>query len=156
MKPTLRISVLVSRLVIVCGVFASGSMARADSWDNKDGVCSNRMLRGDYGVTIEGQILAGPKAGPVRGVSMVHFDGRGEMRQVDHVVINGVPPPGEWSPASGTYTVNSDCTGKATLMFTDGRPPINMKLVVINLGKGIYTVTSELNIAATSIGTRVE
>lgn len=156
MKPILRNSMRVSRLVIICGVFASGPMAWADFADSNDGVCSNRMLRGDYGFTIEGQILGGPKAGLIRGVALTHFDGQGKLSQVDHVLDNGIPPAVEWNPAIGSYTVNPDCTGKIQLVFSDGRPPINQNFVVVNWGKTIYTVVSDAGTAIVGIGTRVE
>jgi hypothetical protein len=151
-----RVSVRAGQLVVVCGMFALASGVRAQGMDSVDGPCSNRTLRGDYGFTIEGQILIGPKAGLIRGVVMTHFDGRGNLSQVDHVLDNGAPPPVEWSPAIGTYTVNSDCTGTLQLTFTDGRPPINQKLVVVSQGKQVRTVVSDAGRAITAIGTRVE
>jgi hypothetical protein len=156
MKPTLRISMVVSRLLIAGGVFVLGSMARADGTDSNEGSCSNRTLRGDYGFTIEGQLLLGPNAGLVRGVAMTHFDGRGNLTQVDHVLDHGVPPVTEWTPATGTYTVNPDCTGKSQLLFNDGRPPINMNFVVVRQGKEIRTVVSNAGSAVSSVGTKVE
>jgi hypothetical protein len=81
---------------------------------------------------------------------MTHFDGEGILRQVDHVVVNGVPPAIEWSTGSGPYTVNPDCTGTAQINFTDGRPPVNLHLVVVRQGAEIHTVV-DVN-AATSIG----
>jgi hypothetical protein len=124
--------------------------------ESTDGPCSNRTLRGDYGFTVQGQILTGPRAGPIRGVALTHFDGQGNMSQVDHVLVNGLPPAIEWSPANGTYTVNPDCTGKAQFTFTDGRSPTNLNFVVVKQGKEIYTVVADADRATISIGTKVE
>lgn len=158
-KQSLGIPILASVLTIflaVSGVLLSGLPTRAqpttitgNEW--ADGACSNRTLQGDYGFAIEGQFLAGPRAGQqLRGVAMTHFDGEGNLRQVDHVVVNGVPPAIEWSPGNGPYTVNPDCTGTAQINFTDGRPPVNLHLVVVRQGGEIHTVV-DAN-AATSIG----
>ena len=158
-KHRLGIPIIAGVLTIslgVLGVLVSGPPTRAQSTtitgnDGADGTCSNRTLQGDYGFAIEGQFLAGPRAGQqLRGVAMTHFDGEGNLRQVDHVVVNGVPPTIEWSPGSGPYTVNPDCTGTAQINFTDGRPPVNLHLVVVRQGREIHTVV-DAN-AATSIG----
>src|SRR5579862_1953570 len=48
--------------------------------------CSNRTLSGNYSFTVEGQILG---VGPVNGVAETHFDGAGNLTQVDFVVHAG-------------------------------------------------------------------
>ncbi len=95
--------------------------------------CSNRTLFGDYGALIEGTILGLDL--PLRTLMMAHFDREGGLTEVDHVVINGVPPVAEeeWRPATGTYTVNPDCTGSAVI--NTGNPPIPLHFVVVNRGK---------------------
>jgi hypothetical protein len=74
----------------------SGASARAQSPDSAEpegnGPCTNAILKGEYGFTITGQILAGPAAGPVAGVAMTFYDGQGKLDQVDHVFHNGKPP----------------------------------------------------------------
>ena len=119
---------------------------------NKDG-CSVATLHGDYGSTISGQIIGGPAPGPVNGVALTTFDGHGGLIQTDFVVKSGAPAgpldafrTGE----SGTYSVNSDCTGTATIHFPDVTPPqeIVLMLVVVNHGRGIRTVVSALYVGA--------
>src|SRR4026209_622830 len=73
--------------------------------------CSNRTIRGDYGFAIGGTIFAGPNQLLLRGVAMTHFDGEGNLSQVDFTTRNGVPVSSDWRPAAGTYEINSDCTG---------------------------------------------
>ncbi len=118
--------------------------------------CSNGMLNGDYAFTITGQILAGPTAGPVSGVAMTHFDGAGNVTQVDYVAHNGVLPAEEWRPATGTYTVNGDCTGTYQLIFTDGSPAINAHFVLGKLGREIQSVVSNKGTAIMGKGMKVE
>src|SRR5262245_14646755 len=116
-------------------------------------ICSNRTLRGDYGFDISGTVLAGPKAGLVRGVAMTHFDGHGNLSQVDFVTINGIPGGPDWRPATGTYDLNPDCTGTAELVFSDGSPTLHLWLVVADHGRQILTVVAGNATGAT--GTKV-
>jgi hypothetical protein len=150
-KQSLRISI-VSPLLIFCGVLLSGSSACAQSADQ---TCSNRTLSGHYGFAIEGVASLGSQVGVLRGVAMTHFDGEGHLSQVDHVVVNGAPPLTEWSPGSGTYSINPDCTGTATINFPDGRSSVQLSLVVAREGREIHTVVNNPGIGefyGTSIG----
>ena len=137
-------------LMIAVGMLGSVPMVRAESGD--DAACSNRILRGDYGFAVEGAIIG---FGPLRGVAMTHFDGAGKLRQVDHVVVNGIPPAVDWNPGTGTYTVNADCTGTAQINNVQG-PQINLRFVVVREGKEIHTVVNDPGYATTSVGIKVE
>jgi hypothetical protein len=75
------------------------------------------------------------------GVAMTEFDGNGGLSQIDTVTINGVVVADfTHTPATGNYTVNSDCTGTFTINFTDGRPPVVANFVVVGDGSEIDTV----------------
>ena len=154
-KSISRISMVATPMIIICGLLASGGSAMAQS---DVGRCSNQTLFGHYGFSIEGVIPAGPGVTlPLRGVAMGHFDGQGNLTQhVDHVVVNGMPPPQEWTPGSGTYTVNPDCTGTLVINIP-GSPfsPVKLHLVVVRQGKEIRTVV-DAGSATTSIGIKVE
>jgi hypothetical protein len=113
--------------------------------------CSDRTLDGDYGFTIEG-LLAIPGPGiQVRGVALQHYDGHGNLTNLDHVVIDGVPQSVGWRPASGTYSVNSDCTGTATINFPSPNPPLDLFFVVVKNGKEIRQVVNGNAIIATGV-----
>jgi hypothetical protein len=116
--------------------------------------CSNATLRGDYGFDINGTILAGPKAGPLRGVAMTHFDGQGSLNQVDFVTNNGVPGGTEWRPATGTYEIDEDCKGTAEIVFSDGSPNLQLRLVVVDRGREIFTITESNPTGSTGIRVR--
>ena len=141
--------------VIVCSLLVSGASAMAQSavTQSIERRCSDRTLFGNYGFALEGEIL-GPGI-QFRGVVMQHYDGRGNLRQVDHVVTNGMPPAEEWTPGKGTYTVNPNCTGTAVINVP-GNPlsPINLHFVVVKGGKEIRQVV-DAN-AATAVGIKVE
>ena len=140
--------------VVACGL---ASPALADSGPQP---CSNRTLNGNYGFTIEG-ILGIPGAQlppglglPIRGLAMAHYDGRGNFTQVDHVVVAFEPASGDWTPGSGTYSVNPDCTGTAVLNSPEDPGPITLHFLIVREGKEIRQVV-DAN-AVTAIGEKVE
>lgn len=129
--------------------------------------CSDATLTGDYAFTITGTILAPPAAsGPLAGVALTHFDGQGNMTQVDHVVHNGALPVEEWRPGKGPYHVNSDCTGSMTIAPEPSDPQDNsaallLEFVIGGHGTVIHTVVSGTPVPSpfsaviTSTGTKV-
>jgi hypothetical protein len=76
---------------------------------------------------------------------MGHFNGAGDVTFRDHVIFNGNPPPeqgDQWREASGTYEVNSDCTGRFSVDTAPGFPPIVVYFVVVKRGTEIHGVTN--------------
>jgi hypothetical protein len=126
-------------------VTANGSRHRRE--------CSNDTLRGDYGFSVDGQILAGPRTGLLRAVAMTHFDGDGDLSQVDFATINGIPTGTDWRPGTGTYEINENCTGTAQINFTEGSPSLHLRLVVVDEGREVRTIV-EGN-ATGSVGIKV-
>jgi hypothetical protein len=124
----------------------------ADSLSRSHVECSNRTLRGDYAFVIDGTILTAPSPLLLRGVAMTHFDGNGNLSQVDFVTLNGVAGGADWRPATGTYEIDPDCTGKAQIIPV-GAPPLNLRLVVGDRGRQLWTVV--IGNATGSTGTRV-
>jgi hypothetical protein len=119
-----------------------------------EGGCSNRTLRGSYGFDVDGQILPpGAPALILRGVAMTQFDGAGNLSQVDHATLNGLPRWAGWRSAVGTYDVNPDCTGTAQIIPSDGSPVLNLHLVVFDRGRQVRTVVD--GNATGSLGVRV-
>lgn len=136
MKSISRISMLATPVIIVCGLLASAPLALADT---EDGACSNRTIQGDYGFAVEGLILPAPGVTvPVRGLHMTHFDGKGNLTQVDSILLNG-GPISDWTPVIGTYHINADCTGTMLLHPSNGGF-VNLRMVVVRQGKEIHAV----------------
>ncbi len=104
----------ISRILLVMALAAS-SVVTAHARE-----CADSTIKGTYAFTIHGQILT--PGGPllVDGIAKTTFDGDGELTQVSAVAINGNIPL-IWSPSTGTYTVNADCTGTMTLISTKAR-----------------------------------
>jgi hypothetical protein len=146
-------------LFMVMGAVAFGALVEAQSEDRfgerASARCSNRMLRGHYGFSIEGTILAGtPNAFLVRGVAMTHFDGDGNLTQVDFTTRNGAPLTPDWRPGAGTYEINPDCTGTAQIIQSDGTPSVNLRLVVVDRGRQVLNTV--VGNSTSSIGIRVD
>ena len=116
-----------------------------------DAECSNQTLRGDYAFVIDGTIVTAPTPLLLRGVAMTQFDGDGNLSQVDFVTLNGAGGP-DWRPATGTYEIYPDCTGEAQIIPV-GAPPLNLRLVVGDRGRQVWTVV--IGNATGSTGTRV-
>jgi len=146
---------VVTHVVLAFGLLAFGATVVGQSSSTpvrsseSSGRCSNRTLDGSYGFLLDGTILGSNL--PLRGVVMQNYDGRGNITQVDHVVTAGGPPPQEWTPGTGSYTVNSDCTGAAVLHTVTG--DVNLHFVVVNSGKQINQVV-DAN-AVTAVGNKV-
>ena len=140
-KSVSRILMAAIPIVMTACFMLTGASARAQSDTARSGNrrCSNRSLLGDYGFVVEGLVLPAPGVAlPGRGVTMTHFDGEGNLTQVDSLIING-SPVSDWSPVTGTYHVNANCTGTMNLLPSAGGF-VNLRIVVVKQGKEIHTV----------------
>jgi hypothetical protein len=142
-------------------VFAGLMTTAAGMAQSTSPACNDELIKGNYGFTIEGTKLGGlGPIGPQVGVAMTQFDGEGRLAQIDTVTIDGkVVADFTHPPATGAYTVNSDCTGSFTIEFKDGRPAVVANFVVVANGSEIDTVVvsaggSQGLLATRSIGRR--
>jgi hypothetical protein len=142
-KKTTVLWLVTMSAVLTFGVSAMGQQAAARQGNAG---CTNQTLFGDYGVQIEGTLLA--PNWPLRTLAMAHFDGHGNFTYVHYRVINGTPVTPDWVSDSGTYSVNADCTASAVF---DG--PIPVHLVVVNSGKDFRGIVD--GDAITLVGSRV-
>jgi hypothetical protein len=91
------------------------AMAMAPMAHAADKGCSNLTLRGTYAQTGSGVITAPPdQAGPFANVGTLVFDGNGGLTGAVVVSTNGSSAQ---ATETGTYTVNSDCTGTYTVQI---------------------------------------
>jgi hypothetical protein len=161
MTRTPTVLAVAAGVLMVCGAVTFGPMVGAQSGEGggeSQGApfkCSDRTLRGNYGFSIDGTIFAGtPNAVLLRGVAMTHFDGQGNLSQVDFATRNGAPLTADWRPAVGSYAINADCTGTAQIIPGDGSPALNLRLVVIDRGREVRTIV--VGNATGSVGIRVD
>ncbi|KHK59764.1 hypothetical protein PI86_07490 [Burkholderia sp. A9] len=121
-----------------------------------DGLCSNATLKGQFGFIGHGEILGligadgkvHPYAAPsiLDDVALVTFDGTSHFSRTDFGAIGGLPKGGQttFNPnQTGTYTVNSDCTGTMQTVYTTG-------------GAVPAGVETDLNIVVAADGTLIE
>jgi hypothetical protein len=138
------------QLTIVGVVLALGATCLAQSDDPAAGAsvlsgarCSNHTLFGNYGYSAEGQVLPAPGlAFPFTSTGMVHFDGQGAVSWVEHTVIGGAQQGADWTPASGSYIVKSDCTGSMAVVTPNSPVPLNIFFSIIEQGKQFYSVVN--------------
>jgi hypothetical protein len=142
MKP--RISLLLLTLALVT---SSSLTAHA-------GVCSDSTISGTYAFTLHGTIfLPDGSTLLVDGIAKQTYDGKGNMTQVDAVATNGVLPPG-WRFGSGTYSVDSDCTGTLTITVP-GLSDLHLQFIVAQSGNTIHQVVTDPGVATTAEGERL-
>lgn len=157
----LKSSVLRARLWTIAILISAGFAHPQRGFAQDSPACHNGLIKGTYGFSIEGQKLGGPgPVGPQVGVALATYDGMGGFTQIDTVTINGsVVADFTHSPATGTYTVNADCTGTFTINFTDGRPTVVANFVAVRNGEEIDAVVISAGgnqgiLATSSIGKR--
>jgi hypothetical protein len=146
-----KYAVLATTIAVV--VLAAAAMAQ----DNNG--CSNQTLKGAYSFSIHGEALGIFVGTPptlqrfpfptiVDGVALMTFDGAGKFTAVDFIMRNGasiigpttaVTPGGFRAGETGTYVVNSDCTGTLVVHPPDGSE-IPQKFVLANSGHEVRTV----------------
>jgi hypothetical protein len=82
--------------------------------------CSNRTLMGDYGWTEFGTEFEYTPPQFWTFVGLGHFDGNGNFTGSEgYYIVNGVPDADNGTTsATGTYTVNSNCT--VSITYTSG------------------------------------
>ena len=78
------------------------------------GQCSLQGVSGKYGYTTTGTI---PTLGAVAAVGHITLDATGNLTGAQTVSFNGAIVP---ETLSGTYTINADCTGTATVNVYHG------------------------------------
>jgi hypothetical protein len=111
--------------------------------------CSNATLKGEYAF---GVLTVASATGPgvVAGIKV--FDGQGNLKQRDYQGDNNAGP--DFSPPgreTGTYTVDSDCTGSMVINLNAlGVPPVPtqggiiwIKFVISDGGRHIHEVVSQ-------------
>jgi len=105
---------------------------------NDDGPCSYRSVSGAFGYTVNG-IRNG--VGPVAGAGTVTFHQDGTVEGKQTVSFNGIIADETYS---GTYTVQSDCSGSFTVDVVSPIAPRTSHVNVIwtsdsNAAKSIFT-----------------
>jgi hypothetical protein len=116
-------------------------MAPTANADSKG--CSNATLKGIFAHRASGFEIAPPAiAGPLVGVGTDTFDGDGGVTTTATLSVNGNIVP---VTATGTYTVNPDCTGTYTL------PGTRLVFVIADGGNEIQAICVDPGVVLTHI-----
>jgi hypothetical protein len=138
----------ISLLLLTLALAASSTLtARASS-------CSDSTISGTYAFTLRGTIfLPDGSTLLIDGIAKQTYDGKGNMTQIDAVATNGFLAQG-WRPGTGTYSVNSDCTGTLTIVVP-GLSDLHLQFIVAQSGNTIHQVVTDPGIATTAEGERL-
>jgi hypothetical protein len=119
-------------LVVVAGL----GLSRTVTASNDDGPrgCSNRTLRGDYGILVSGVRGLGPGVSEsFVGTALRTYDGHGGFTQIDngHGELTGFRQD---VLAHGTYEVRANCSGTSLIYFPGAPSPVETAFVVVAHG----------------------
>lgn len=136
-------------LISLAGL-AALSLNASKSWAQ----CSNGSLSGTYAFEVHGQSITVPASGSgftsvglIDGVGQADFDGNGTFTQHDFIVMNSALVPGMVDDdgfhggETGTYTINSDCTGNAVITLAPGNTR-SLELVLADNGRSVHAIVS--------------
>ena len=134
--------------VVFTTVFALGIVPRAQAGDDNE--CSNATLRGSFGFTSTGTLLAlpPPLAGPFAEIGRQTFDGRGNTDGTATLSANGNILRVTFQ---GTYLMNSDCTGSMTLYVLPIGTTANFDFVIDDDGAELRVIVAEAGAVETRV-----
>src|SRR5260370_742853 len=134
----MRSRIITAAIVVIAAVGCLAYQRRAPRIVRADGGCDATILNGGYGYSLTGPIF--DNAGNLNFFSVAgRFlpDGQGGLNGKDTFSFDGSIVRGR--TYTGTYTVNSDCTGSITLSDpTNGT--INADVVITNDGNELQLV----------------
>jgi hypothetical protein len=108
--------------------------------------CSLATLEGSYGFAADEFFTSGPVPAsisaftPVAAIGVDTFDGAGNLSGSITGSFGGLIFT---SPLSGTYTVNADCTGSATVTETNGGFVIHFSFVIVDHGRQLRNLATD-------------
>ena len=114
--------------------------------------CTEHILRGAFAYTSTGSAVAPPAiAGPAVEVGRQTFDGKGGTTVTATLSQNGNFV--QFNNITGTYTVNSDCTGTFALQLAPNFT-LHVFFVIDDGGNGFQAIETEPGLVVTRIGRR--
>jgi hypothetical protein len=101
--------------------------------------CTNLGVKGSFAIQATGQDLG---TGQIAAGGRLTLNGTGGISGTLTLSINGAITSS--APTTGTYTINSDCSGTAS-MTPKGLPVVDLTLLVVNGGKEIVFLQTDSN-----------
>ncbi len=131
--------------------FVADVQAAQENEGSKHRTCSNRTLRGTYGLKLEGHSPAGPFA----SVSQITFDGNGKVSGFEIGSLSGQIVE---RFVSGDYTVNADCRGFIIIPseIVPGNPhQARGDVVLVDGGKEFFIIDNEAGWVLNGVGKKL-
>ena len=100
-------------------------------------VCTNQGVQHTYAFRLTGTVNT---QGEVAAVGQLNFDGAGGLTGVANLSVNGTIFSS--LPLTGTYQINSDCTGSAKFL-PQGKSTFNLYLLVIAADKTMMSLETD-------------
>jgi hypothetical protein len=144
MKRIINIRVAV---MVFVGLFVLSAMSNVQA-QTPQKHCSNSTFKGSFGLISTGDRIDGSNPGPRATVGLFTADGKGNISLSGTKSKNGTII--ENLTATGTYTVNSDCTGSATMTDSDGDSR-NFNFVIVDLHHEIFIIQTDEGRVTTGI-----
>jgi len=133
---TLLLTLAVSAVLLVLGPMSKHNQFSVHAQSG----CSNATLGGNYAFLAPGFLIPHGKANevPFAVEGVVAFDGAGNVFTSGDTVVSGGVISTQQN-GTGTYTVNSDCTG--SISFTAGNAAgLNLNLAIIGGGSELFAI----------------
>jgi hypothetical protein len=127
------------------------SVSPAAKADDKG--CSNASLYGTFADKDTGFIIPGPNVAPVpfAGVNLITFDGNGNMTATGWGSVGGSTGA---QTETGTYKVNSDCTGTYSITINPGGIPAHAFFVMADSLNELQIIVTDQGNVITCIARR--
>ena len=129
------------------------AMPTCAAWAQDNDGCSNATLKGEYAFSVSSYTPPGVPNGPPQVAAGIKtFDGKGNLTQRDYrgdsLRTTGQTDFAPEGQETGTYTVNSDCTGSAVINLNVPNTPfphgvIQIVFVISGAGRHIHEVVSK-------------
>lgn len=125
-------SIWQARLFASVLLLAAGPIGKAQSTTQ---ACTNATLVGPFGYLLQGNLIEQGSLAPYGDMGSLTADGKGNFNGSGTESLAGTIASG--TTITGTYNVNTDCTGSASLTYSNGLGPFHFNLVILNNGQEI-------------------
>jgi len=114
--------------------------------------CSNATLRGAFVDQASGFSTSPPElAGPLAGVFLLNFDGKGTMTSAGTLSLGGNPLA---VTGQATYSVNSDCTGTYTSQLSPLGSTGHYFFVILDGGNAFKWICTDPGVVLSGVAKR--
>jgi hypothetical protein len=144
---------IVTTTVVLLSLVLFFAVATPNVWAGEHKHCSLSAVAGDYGYTANG-FVATPTGSfvPVAAAGRISFDRHGNVTGVQTRVLAGSALDETYS---GTYTVNTDCTGSFTVLIQPDTRTSTVNVVWVDNANAADAVFTNPGFVLTANATRI-